>query len=223
MDLHHPTLYVSERPQWRAWLTANHRASREIWLVYDKKKPRLAYDAAVEEALCFGWIDGTVKALDKDRFIQRFAPKLPGSPWSTLNIRRAKRLIEQGRMTPAGLTCFQAFSNSKLVPAPKPSPSPVSTLVARKPAPAAHPLAAPKAAAPAALEEGGAESSLVPPDFMKALQEQGAAWKTYQTLGAGHRMQYLRWIESAKKTDIRRDRVRKAAVLIARGQKSPFL
>ncbi len=75
-------LHVTTREAWRAWLQEHHDSDREIWLVFDKKhtgRPRVSYDEAVEEALCFGWIDGLVRRLDEDRYMQRFSPRKPGS------------------------------------------------------------------------------------------------------------------------------------------------
>src|SRR6266478_8414411 len=95
------TLYVHEVKAWRAWLRKNHAKAAEIWLVYTKKhsgKPRLAYNDAVDEALCFGWIDSTVKTLDKDRFAQRFSPRKKNSPFSEMNLARARRMIRRKRM-----------------------------------------------------------------------------------------------------------------------------
>lgn len=103
------TLYVKDRKTWRAWLEENHSKEKEIWLVYPKKhtgKARVPYDEAVEEALCFGWIDSTVKTIDKDSFAQRFSPRKSKSAWSQPNIERMKRLKRQGLMTPAGVAVF---------------------------------------------------------------------------------------------------------------------
>jgi len=100
------TLYVKNRNKWRAWLKKNHKTSREIWLIYFKKdsgKPRIAYDAALEEALCFGWIDGIIKSVDGERFVQRFTPRKTGSNLSEQNRERIRRLIQKGKMTKAGL------------------------------------------------------------------------------------------------------------------------
>ncbi|MES2459496.1 MAG: YdeI/OmpD-associated family protein [Armatimonadota bacterium] len=99
------TLYVNHRQEWRAWLTENHKKAAEIWLVYPRKlsgKARLAYDDAVEEALCFGWIDGIQKSLDAENSAQRFTPRRARSNWSEVNKERARRMIEQGQMTEAG-------------------------------------------------------------------------------------------------------------------------
>ncbi len=101
------TLYVTTKNQWRAWLKTHHDSRKEIWLVYYRKdsgKPRIPYNDAVEEALCFGWIDSILKKIDKDRFAQRFTPRKPGSQWSAMNKERVRRLVKQGRMTPAGMS-----------------------------------------------------------------------------------------------------------------------
>src|SRR5581483_6540294 len=103
------TLYVHKTTDWRSWLKKNHKTAREIWLVYYKKnsgKPRIAYNDAVDEALCFGWIDSTVKAIDKDRYCQRYSPRRKGSPCSEMNKHRAMRMIKEKRMTPAGLAAL---------------------------------------------------------------------------------------------------------------------
>lgn len=115
-------LYVTDRDAWRAWLEKNYDTEKEIWLIYYKKhtgKPRIPYDDAVEEALCFGWIDSTVKRVDDEKFAQKFTPRKNKSNWSDLNKKRAKKMIREGRMTKAGFlkTCswrctFKEFKKS---------------------------------------------------------------------------------------------------------------
>ncbi len=105
------TLYVKERKAWRKWLKAYHARKKEIWLILYKKesgKPRIPYNDSVEEALCFGWIDGVRKSLGPGSYVIRFTPRRNGSTWSTVNTRRARALIEAGRMQPAGLRAFEA-------------------------------------------------------------------------------------------------------------------
>jgi uncharacterized protein YdeI (YjbR/CyaY-like superfamily) len=100
------TLHVAGRREWRAWLQANGCKEKEIWLVFYKKhtgKARLAYEDAVEEALCFGWIDSIIKRLDDESCARKFTPRNPGSKWSDLNIERARKMIAAGSMTAAGL------------------------------------------------------------------------------------------------------------------------
>ncbi len=104
------TLYVATGEEWRAWLEANHDKKTEIWLIYYKLgsgKPRIPYKDAVEEALCFGWIDGIVRRIDEEKYVQRFTPRKKGSNWSELNISIAETMIELGRMAPAGLSAYK--------------------------------------------------------------------------------------------------------------------
>ncbi|HEV8580913.1 MAG TPA: YdeI/OmpD-associated family protein [Thermoanaerobaculia bacterium] len=104
-------LYVPNREEWRAWLEKHHASESEVWLVYFKKhtgRPRVSYDEAVEEALCFGWIDSIVKTLDEDRYMQKFTPRVNARMWSRLNLQRVEKLIAQGRMTAAGLAKLPA-------------------------------------------------------------------------------------------------------------------
>jgi uncharacterized protein YdeI (YjbR/CyaY-like superfamily) len=100
------TLKARTRSEWRRWLKKNHATASEIWLVFFTKasgKKFVPYDDAVEEALCFGWIDGIVKKLEADSRAQRFTPRRPGRPVSELNKERMRRMIEAGKMTEAGL------------------------------------------------------------------------------------------------------------------------
>ena len=98
-------LYVTDRTQWRRWLVLHHKDSVEIWLVFFKRhtgKPSIPYDVAVEEALCFGWVDSLIRRLDNDRYARKFTPRRPRSAWSEVNKKRAERMIATGRMMPAG-------------------------------------------------------------------------------------------------------------------------
>ena len=110
------TLYVTDRKQWRSWLVKNHQKEKEIWLIYYRKssdKKRIPYNDAVEEALCYGWIDGIVKGIDEETFSQRFTPRRSDSTLSQMNKERIYRLIEQKKMTSKGLTAVKhVFDNS---------------------------------------------------------------------------------------------------------------
>lgn len=100
------TLYAKNRREWRAWLSRHHKTAPEIWLIYYKKssgKPRIPYNHAVEEALCYGWIDSLTKPVDGERWAQRFSPRRPTSRLSEMNRERVRRLIKAKRMTKAGL------------------------------------------------------------------------------------------------------------------------
>src|SRR5918999_6552667 len=99
------TLYVTNRDDWRAWLNENYETEKEVWLIYYKKhtnQPRIPYDDAVEEALCFGWIDSIVQKIDEERYAQKFTPRRNSSNWSESNRRRLRGLLKAGKMTPAG-------------------------------------------------------------------------------------------------------------------------
>lgn len=94
-------LRIHDRDAWRAWLAEHHATEPEAWLVYPRKatgKPRIAYNDAVEEALCFGWIDSTVKTLDANHTAQRFSPRRARSGFSQPNKERLRRLIAQGKV-----------------------------------------------------------------------------------------------------------------------------
>lgn len=99
------TLYVTDRNDFRKWLEENHKSKKEIWLIQYKKaakKPSINYVEAVEEGLCFGWIDNTEKSMDAERYAIRFSPRRPKSNWTETNKERARRLIAEGKMTEAG-------------------------------------------------------------------------------------------------------------------------
>lgn len=88
------------------WLARNHDRASEVWLVFHKKtsgKQTVAYKHALQEALCYGWIDSRVKSMDTELFTVRFTPRKPGSPWSKRNLKIAEALLESGKMTNAGL------------------------------------------------------------------------------------------------------------------------
>lgn len=98
--------YFKTRNSFRRWLSVNHDKKQELWLLFYKKhtgKPSIMYDEAVEEALCFGWIDGILKRIDDEKYKQRFSPRKSDSIWSKLNKQRSLNMIEQGKMTNAGL------------------------------------------------------------------------------------------------------------------------
>lgn len=113
-------LYLKTREEWRKWLEENHSVISGIWLVYYKKisgKPRIAYNDAVEEALCFGWIDGKIKRVNEDYYIQWFTPRRKGSRWSELNLKRVQKLISEGRMKQPGLSVYlEALKRPELLP-----------------------------------------------------------------------------------------------------------
>jgi len=100
------TLRDLARNKWRSWLERNHSREKAAWLIFYKKhtgKGKMAYLEALDEALCFGWIDGKLRRIDDERHMIRFSPRRKGSVWSDWNVRRVRKLIREGRMTRAGL------------------------------------------------------------------------------------------------------------------------
>ena len=98
------TLHVTNRKDWRKWLRNHYNTEPDIWLVYSKKetgKPRISYNDAVEESLCFGWIDSTFKTLDEERTAQRFSHRKPNSPYSPANKERLRKLVKQRKVIKA--------------------------------------------------------------------------------------------------------------------------
>jgi uncharacterized protein YdeI (YjbR/CyaY-like superfamily) len=99
-------IFFSTPVEWRTWLTEHHAVMPELWVGFHKKntgRPSLTWEQSVDEALCFGWIDGIRRGIDNQRFTIRFTPRKTRSIWSKVNIRNAERLIEQGLMQPTGL------------------------------------------------------------------------------------------------------------------------
>ena len=110
------TLHVTNRKDWRKWLRDHYRTEKDIWLVYYKKEtgqPRIAYNDAVEEALCFGWIDSTFKTLDDKRTAQRFSPRKPNSKYSPANKERLRKLLRQHKVIKAVRETLGELSEEK--------------------------------------------------------------------------------------------------------------
>ncbi len=110
-------VYVTNRDEWRDWLSRHHATEAEVWLIFYKKetsKPTIPYEAAVEEALCFGWIDSIIKKIDATRYARKFTPRKDKSMWSELNRRRAEKMIKEGRMTDFGLAKIQTARKTGL-------------------------------------------------------------------------------------------------------------
>jgi uncharacterized protein YdeI (YjbR/CyaY-like superfamily) len=110
-----PTFFATPA-DFRAWLEKHHGQAQELFVGYYKRdsgRPSITWPESVEQALCFGWIDGVRKSLGKESYVIRFTPRKPGSIWSTVNIRKVEELIARGLMRPAGLEAFEARSEEK--------------------------------------------------------------------------------------------------------------
>ena len=109
--------YFRSPSEFRAWLETNHASSDELWVGYYKKgtgTPSMTWPESVDEALCFGWIDGLRRRIDDERYTIRFTPRRQGSNWSRVNLGRVEALIAEGRMRPAGLTAYEGRKADEL-------------------------------------------------------------------------------------------------------------
>ena len=190
-------LHVTNREEWRRWLAENAAVEREVWLVYNKVHtdlPRVAYDAAVEEALVVGWIDSTIRRLDDDRYAQKFTPRRPGSNWSVANRRRARMLLAAGRFTAAGRALLPADLEDLEAGS--------SNQGASTPAPAADPK----------LRWAG----WVAPDWLlAAIAASPRAQAGYEALAPSYRRRYVGWVVDAKKLETRERRLRELLAYLA--------
>jgi len=112
------TLYITKAKDWRAWLKKHYKTEKEIWLVYPKKatgKPRIEYNDAVEEALCFGWIDSIVKKLDDEHTVQRFSPRKPKAKYSQANLERLRNLVAKKKVVKEVTETLGDILNEKFV------------------------------------------------------------------------------------------------------------
>jgi uncharacterized protein YdeI (YjbR/CyaY-like superfamily) len=103
-------LRIFSRPEWRDWLQVNHATAKEVWLTIYKKhasKMGITMQEAMEEALCFGWVDSVMHGVDTEKFMLRFSPRRRGSVWAMSNIKRVEKLIAEGRMTPSGMATVE--------------------------------------------------------------------------------------------------------------------
>jgi uncharacterized protein YdeI (YjbR/CyaY-like superfamily) len=130
MDMKH-TFYAANRDEWRAWLESHYSSETEVWLIYYRANSGVSsipYEDSVEEALCFGWVDNLIQRIDEQCYGRKFTPRQPNSPWSESNRRRVARLVQQGRMTEAGLSKIPfpipPVDNSPLPPRKIPALSP---------------------------------------------------------------------------------------------------
>ena len=123
-------LHFITRTSFRAWLSKNHSSSKGFWMIFYKVgtgKPQVRYDDAVEEALCYGWIDSVIRGVDSERFLRKFTPRSNSANWSLSNIVRARKMIAEGKMTAHGLAVFKPGKS-----ADRPMPSAEMTDVTKK-------------------------------------------------------------------------------------------
>jgi uncharacterized protein YdeI (YjbR/CyaY-like superfamily) len=244
------TLYVTSREEWRAWLTEHSQSETEVWLVYYKKhtgRPRIPYDHAVEEALCFGWIDSIGKRMDDEKFAQKFTPRRDCTNWSALNKRRLRKLIREGRMTEAGLAKIDLamlgeeaqakqskgdldiprFVKQALMANPKAWENFRNLTPSRRRSYVQLILEARKEEtrerrlreAVSLLEQSKGELDDIPRFVKQALMASPKAWEYFQSLAPSYRRHYIGWIILAKKEETRERRLREAVSLLEQNKK----
>jgi uncharacterized protein YdeI (YjbR/CyaY-like superfamily) len=109
-------IFFATPDEWRAWLAEHHAGASELWVGFHKKasgRPGITWPQAVDQALCFGWIDGVRRSVDESRYVIRFTPRRRNSIWSSVNVARVKQLTEAGLMQPAGVAAYQAGAQAK--------------------------------------------------------------------------------------------------------------
>jgi uncharacterized protein YdeI (YjbR/CyaY-like superfamily) len=192
------TTEASDRAAWRAWLAEHHASSREVWLVFYKKgsgKACVSYNDAVEEALCFGWIDGVMRSVDAAHYIQRFSPRKPGSNWSRSNRERVQRLVEEKRMTPDGMALLPPDWQADPAKFERPHP-----------------------------EQNQPDQGESLPEFVQqALAAAPGLGEKFAALTPSIRRNYLNYILDAKREETRQKRLAFILDHVARGEKIDFM
>lgn len=190
-----PITTFRNRQVWRAWLNKNHGKKKEVWLVFYKKhteKKSLAYTDAVEEALCFGWIDGMLKRIDERRHMIRFSPRRPGSIWAPSNVARVRKMIREKKITEAGL---RLYKSAKLETQTAPT---IKTKLKKS------------------------KRIIIPPDLRQALAKNPKALANFKSYPPSFRLLAIHWVRSAKKSETRQRRIRDIAANAAKHEKPTY-
>ena len=181
-------LWFKSPAEFRSWLKKNHTDSHGIWLRIFKKgsgEKSISYAEALDQALCYGWIDGQKQAHDAHSWLQKFTPRRPGSGWSKINTTHVERLIKSGQMAPAGLKAVEAAKNDGRWQAAYDSP---------------------RNAAP-------------PDDFLRALENDRNAKAFFETLNRANIYSIVYRLQTAKKPETRKRRMKMILEMLARGEK----
>ncbi len=182
------SLYFKTSLEWRNWLKSNYNQEREVWLIFYKKgtgNPSIDYEAAIEEALCFGWIDSIIKKIDESKYARKFTPRNDNSKWSALNKKRVERLIKSGRMTKAGMLLVDTA----------------------------------KAGGQWYKSERVNISFDMTDEFTNALNKNKKAKEFFTQLANSHKKQFIVWINAAKRSETKDNRIKESIQLLAKGEK----
>ena len=185
-------VFFAHAAAFRRWLRSHHARDRALQVGFHRKgsgRPGLTYPEAVDEALCFGWIDGMIRRLDATSFTHRFTPRKPGSIWSKVNVDHVARLTALGRMQPAGLAAFAARTAAR---------TGVYSYEQKNTPPG-----------PADL----------PPALAIVLRENGPAWTFWQPLAPSYRRKVVQWITGATQASTRERRLQRLVLYCAAGRR----
>jgi uncharacterized protein YdeI (YjbR/CyaY-like superfamily) len=237
-------LDIRTRLEWRKWLEQHCDSEAGIWLVFHKRHTNvisIGYEDAVEEALCFGWIDSIIRRLDDERYVQKFTPRKPNSRWSTLNLQRYADLKSRGLLAAAGL---ERGPTSLSRDAPKSSPSAIPSYIEKQLKTDARAWQYFKQLAPSyrqgyigwiesakreetkekrlhevvrrlGLANKLASTSAIPSYIEKQLKTDARAWQYFERLAPSYRRAYIQWIESAERQETKEKRLRESVKLLA--------
>jgi len=181
-------ILFKNRDEWRVWLESNHLIEKQIWLIYYKKhimKNSIAQPDAVEEALCYGWIDSIVKRIDEEKYMQKFTPRNEKSRWSDINKKRVALLITNGKMTKHGLRKINIAKKNGMW-------NKVSDIT---------------------------NLNFMPEELEKEFLLNSVLKNNWDDLAPSHKKQYLYWINSAKKDETCKKRIKKAIILLNNNEK----
>ena len=187
-------VYFESRESFRSWLLKNHDVSRGVWIIFYKKHTNtdcINYNEALEEALCFGWIDSIIKKIDDDRYVRKFTPRTDISKWSELNKKTVTTLISKGRMTEAGLNKINVYVNTGKVDWDSTG----------------------------AKKEKKLREFDIPDFIMKELSENEPALTNFNNLAPTYRRMYILWITNAKREETILGRLKESVLLLKENKK----
>lgn len=233
------TLEMPTRQAWRDWLQAHNESVSEVWLVFHKRHTgleRISYDDAVEEALCFGWIDSLIRRLDDERYARKFTPRKPDSRWSAANRKRYARMADRGLLAAAGRArapknrSAAASSGAKLPPYVEKALKDNGAAWTRfeQLAPSRQRAYAVWLAEPKREETKAKRlqemirlltAAKLPRYIERELKASPRAWAYFERLAPSYRQAYIGWIDSAKRPETKARRLREAVGLLESGRK----
>ncbi len=186
-------IHFKNREEFREWLQNNYDTSTGVWMVYYKKhteKEGVKYDEALDEALCFGWIDSLIKRIDEERYARKFTPRTNTKKWSEINRKKVAELVKAGRMTQAGLSKTESYTKSKKAD---------QVIFETK-------------------KKEHTKNQL--PDFIqKEFEKNEPALINFQNLAPSCRRQYILWITNAKRDETTQKRLRESIGLLKENKK----